>query len=279
MVRPSKNIHLLAILRKEIDKEQKELAAALNVNERTVRRIELKKQKLTQKLAERIGDLYDVDPDCLVRNDLRGGLRTRDGRKWTEKTRDEIRARLARWGDLEVYARKAQRGLSASLLYQYLKISHIIRNLPEPEDRLMEWAQLFHLAESALTGSQPITEEWTIKDFEPDTTLETVLDDLQAIWSDQRLIRRIEKRRIKQQKEKSEWLEMQLALLGLLGGFTPRGAVAKEVLEELGPKRVPEMKIKELRAMVRERCLQEGVPWREAFHPFKAIEAAWKDMN
>jgi plasmid maintenance system antidote protein VapI len=148
---------LLAVLRDKLgDLQQDDIARRLGIHPRTVQNIELGKRKLTRAMAERIGDTFDVDPECLIANDLAKGLKTRDGRAWTAKVRLEIRDRLLRWGELEPYARQGQRRISASLLRQYLQISHLIGILPDSEQRFKEWTALFELAYGALLWSQPI---------------------------------------------------------------------------------------------------------------------------
>ncbi len=274
-MRPSKNLHLLARLRHELGSlaSQDYVAQRINVHPKTIQRIETGRRKLTRLMAERLGDAFDVDPLCLMENNLETGLRNREGRRWTAKNRREIQNRLRRWGDLEPYARQAQRGVSAALLYQYLKISHIIRKLPEPEDRLIDWVRLFDLAISALIYSQPKTRQWSRNDFRPKGTLETVFDDLQAIWSDQRLIKRIEKRQTKQQKEDNDTLELKRTYAEMLG-WNERGLIAAQLIEET--KEDEEMTNLEFIDLVQERCLKEGVSWPERFDPFEAI-VAWQE--
>ena len=79
------------------------------------------------------------------------------------------------------------------MLCQYLRISHILRKLPEPEDQLINWVLLFELALGALRHTEPATETWTVQDLEPKEDLELILDDVQAIRTDLRLVKRIEK--------------------------------------------------------------------------------------
>ena len=107
MPRPSKNVHVLALLRRELGLKQQDIASRVGVNVRTIRRIELGTQNLTWTMAERLGDSYGVDPVCLITNDMANGLKTHDGRPWTRRTRLVTRNRLMRWGDLELHARQA----------------------------------------------------------------------------------------------------------------------------------------------------------------------------
>jgi transcriptional regulator with XRE-family HTH domain len=270
-MRPSKNVHLLALLRKELRLQQSDVAVKIGVSVRTIRRIELGSQKLTSRLAEVLGDAYDVDPSSLIENNLEKGLRTRDGRRWTAKVRLEIRDRLRRWGDLEPYVRQAQRGISAALLYQYLQIANILRKLPDPEDRLVDWVKLFDLSLSALLHSQPTAEHWTAMDeLDPKMSLETVFDDLQAIWSDQQLVRRTEKRQSKHNEKDGLEYRAKRTYAGLLG-WNERGLVATKLIEELGIEKVVQMRHREFIRLVQKRCQKEGVRWPKAFDPFQAI--------
>src|ERR1700740_2914615 len=145
-MRPSKNIHLLARMRKELGElTQEDIAKKIGVHVRKIRRIELGAQKLSRILAERISDIFEVDPDCLMKNDLVKGLRTRNGEKWTPKLRLEIQNRLKRWGDLEPDVRRAQRSRCAVLFRQYLEISNLIQQLPNPGEQLQKWQMLFQI--------------------------------------------------------------------------------------------------------------------------------------
>jgi len=147
----------------------------------------------TRGLAERIGDAYDVDPDCLLANSLSRGLYTSDGQRWTKETWREVKAQLARWGDLEPYARQRQRAITAGLLGQYLRIAHLIRQLPDPSEQMSRWEMLFQLAIGALIHAEQRTKKLTGQDYFCHDRLETVLDDVQAVLSEIRLIRRVEK--------------------------------------------------------------------------------------
>lgn len=276
MPRPSKNIHLLAILRQKLNLQQSELAAKVGVSARTIRKAELGTQKLSYRLAESIGDAFDLDPQSLIRNDLSKGLHTRDGRRWTTKTRLEIQNRLKRWGDLEPYARQSQRGISAALLYQYLQIAALIRDLPEPEYRLMEWGQLFNVAQSALFYSQPAAWENRGEGFSsPLGTLDTILDDIQAIRSDLRLVKRIEKRQAKSLEKSNGQYKLQLSFASYFG-WNDRGLIAAKMVNELGSEKVKKMSFAQFRDLVHERCRKHGVPVPEKFDAFKAL-AAYSD--
>jgi hypothetical protein len=211
-------------------------------------------------------------------NNLEGGLRTRNGRRWTTKIRLEILNRLKRWGDLEQYAREAQQGISVVLLHQYLEISHLLRKLPEPEDALINWSLLFSVAKGALLYSEDATtKEWTVADLRPGGDLDTVLDDLQAIFSEMRLIKRIEKRAAKQQQKQSKdgGFKLKLAEVRFFG-WNDRGLMAVKLIEELGAEKVEKLTLREFTALVRDRCLREGISWPKPFDACKAI-VAWQE--
>jgi plasmid maintenance system antidote protein VapI len=272
-MRPSKNEHLLAILRKELGEHvtQAYLAEKIRVHPTTIRRIELGKRKLTRTLAERIGDAFDVDPQCLMENDLEKGLRTRDGRRWTSKTRLEIQNRLRRWGDLEPYARRAQRGLQSVLLHQYLDISHLIRQLPNPDVQLFRWALLYMLAKGALIHAEPATEKLSGKDYSCHDPLETVLDDVQAVLSEIRVIRRVEKRQAKQpdQSERTQYKKM----LADFFGWDDRGLIAWDLFNELGQPAFDKMSFYgDFVDLVNKRCKKQGIPIPKPFDPFEAMQ-------
>lgn len=272
MPRPSKNVHLLATLRQELNLHQVELAERVGVSDRTIRKVELGAQKLSYRLAEAIGDTFDLDPQSLIRNDLSKGLITWDGRPWDRKKRREIQARLRRWGDLEPYARQAQRGITAALLYQYLEISDLIRHMPDPEIRLIEWVLLFQLAKNALIFSQPPV-------FGPykepsSGSLDTVLDDIQAVRSDLRLIQRVEKRQAKQLPEVQEKYRLKFSMARHFG-WNDRALVAAKVVEELGGEKTGKMPFVDFVQLVHDRCKAEGVPVPEYFDAFDAV-VAWQ---
>jgi transcriptional regulator with XRE-family HTH domain len=271
-MRPSKNVHLLARLRAELGLSQEDVGNKIGVNERTIRRIELGSQKLTAALAERIGDSYDVDPDCLMKNDLEKGLRTREGGRWTRKIRLEIKNRLQRWGDLEPYARQEQRGLHAVLLDEYLQISHLIRQLPSPSETLFRWSFLFMLAKGALIHAEPETEKLSGKDYFCNDRLETVLDDVQAVLSEIRVIKRVEKRAKSKRQNGDPKLQIKLAYIGRFGGFNECGLIATKLVDELSISELKNMQLSDFDDLVRERCKKEGVPIPKRFDPFKAMQ-------
>jgi transcriptional regulator with XRE-family HTH domain len=269
-MRPSKNVHLLARLRNELDLSQADVGAKIGVTERTIRRIELGSQKLTAALAERIGDSYDIDPDCLMKNDLEKGLRTRDGRPWDAKTRLQIRTRLLRWGELEPKARQAERGWHAVLLFQYLQIAHLIRVLPDRERQLNRWSLLFNLAKGAWVEAEPATRNLGGGEYFCHDRLETVLDDVQAVLSEIRVIKRIEKRARNNGQNKDPKLEMKLAYIGFFG-FNERGLIATRLIDELPVAQFMSMTLPDFTKLLNERCRKEGVPIPPPFDPIEAM--------
>jgi transcriptional regulator with XRE-family HTH domain len=277
-MRPSKNLHLLCRLRRELNLSQADVGAKVGVTERTIRRIELGSQKLTAALAERIGDSYDVAPSCLAENNLGTGLRTRNGRRWTAKTRLEIRSRLQRWGELEPYARHVQRDISAVLLHQYLRMANLIRKMPEPERQLYRWTQLFYVAWGALVNSEPAMSGLTWGDVEPDPSLgglDQVFDDLQAVRSDRQLIQRIEKNQPKKQDD-LDWKQAFKLYMIVRLGWTDRGKIGLDVIDELtnlDPEKAENMKIEEWDDLIYERCKKLSARLEEPFDPFGAIES------
>jgi transcriptional regulator with XRE-family HTH domain len=270
-MRPSKNMHLLALLRNGLKLAQSDVAAKIGVHETTIQRIETGTRKLTRTLAERIGDAYDVDPDCLLANNLSRGLYTTDGQRWTAKTRREVKARLARWGNLEPYVRRTQRGRQGVLLQQYLEISHLIHQLPNPDVQLIRWSSLFMLAKGALVLTEPATENWTGKDYSCHDRLETVLDDVQAVLSEIRFIKRIEKRARRDGQNRDPKLEIKLAYIGRFGGFTECGLIVAGLIEELSESELLDMRLSDFDKLAKERCKKAGVPVPKRFDPFEAM--------
>jgi transcriptional regulator with XRE-family HTH domain len=270
-MRPSKDVHLLARLRAELGLSQADVGKKIGVAERTIRRIELGTQRLTAALAERIGDHYDVAPNCLMENDLEKGLHTRDGQRWTKKTRLEIHNRLRQWGDLEPYARQAQRGLDASLLYQYREIRDLIRRMPNPGEQLYRWSLLHNMAVAVLLRAEPAWKNTTWRDILTDAKLETVLDDVQAILSEIRVIKRIEKRAKNNQQNGDPKLEIKLAYTGVFG-FDERGLIATKVIDEVSISELESMQYSDVIDLVNKRCKKEGVPIPEPFDALKAMQ-------
>jgi plasmid maintenance system antidote protein VapI len=272
-MRPSKNVHLLAILREKLNLSQKCVAAAIQIHPSSVRNIELGRRKLTPAMAERLGDAYDVDPKCLMGNNLKNGLRTRDGRRWTKKTPLEIQNRLKRWGNLEPYARQAQRGWQGVLLQQYLEISHLIRQLPNPDVQLIRWSFLFMLTKGALIHAEPATEKMTGQDYACHDRLETVLDDVQAVLSEIRVMKRIEKRAKSNGQNRDPKLEIKLAYIGRFGGFTERGLIAAKLIDELSVSELENMQPSDFDDLVNEiRCKKAGIPIPKPFDPFEVMQ-------
>jgi transcriptional regulator with XRE-family HTH domain len=270
-MRPSKNVHILARLRHELgDLRQQDVAERIGIKADTLHRIETGRRNLTYKLAERIGDTFGVDPRCLTENNLERGLRTRDGHKWTAKTRREIQNRLKRWGDLEPFVRQSQKTLHGALLYQYLEISQLIRRLPNPSDQLYRWSQLFRLAKAVLAYSEPATKTWTGTEYFCHDKLETIVDDVQSILSEARIIKRLEKRAKHNRQARDPKLEIKLAYAGIFG-FDKRGLIANKLIEELSVSEFENMQISDFDDLVNERCKKEGVPIPERFDPFEAM--------
>jgi plasmid maintenance system antidote protein VapI len=271
-MRRSKNVHLLAILRKELDLSQKCVATTIQIHPSSVRNIELGRRQLTRTLAERIGNAYNVDPECLMANNLEKGLRARDGRRWTKTIKDEIQNRLKRWGDLEPYARQAQRGLHAALLYQYLEISHLIRRMPNPGEQLDRWSALYRLAVAALLWAEPDWKHATRGDVRTDAKLEVVLDDIQAIFSEIRVIKRLEKQAKHNRQTRDPKFELKLACAGLFG-FDRRGLIAAKLIDEISLSELESLPdFTSVFDLVNERCKKEGIPIPELFDPFKAMQ-------
>ena len=69
MPRPSKNQHVVAVLRKAIDLGQQQLAACVGVSKSGLQKIELEERKLTGETAKRIADHTGVDLDWLLAGD------------------------------------------------------------------------------------------------------------------------------------------------------------------------------------------------------------------
>jgi hypothetical protein len=123
----------------------------------------------------------------------------------------------------------------AALFYEYLDISHLIRSLPNPQWQLIRWIMLFDLARSALIYNEPAVRKggWKGPDLRRHNgTLETVLDDVQAILADMRVIKRIEKRRSKEQKEDGK-RSLKRSYADFFG-WDDRGLVAAKLVDELG---------------------------------------------
>jgi hypothetical protein len=273
-MRPSKNIHLLAILRRDVGKlTQADVAFVAKVSARTIRDIELCAHPMSRPVAENIGYYYDVDPDCLIHNDLSKGLRTLEGRPWNSKTRKDVRSRLKRWGNLAPEARRVQREITSVLLGQYLQIAHLIRKLPDPSWQLTKWSQLFNVAKTALAFSEPATKGWKAVELLCEDKLETVLDDVQAVLADAQLVKRIKKR---QPGHSNETLELKRLYVQFFG-WNDRGIVAANLFDELGRERIENMKLFEFALLVQDSCEKAGINWPQPFDPFDAIQA-WQDF-
>jgi hypothetical protein len=273
-MRQSKNIHLLAILRRDLGGlTQADVAFVAKVSTRTIRDVELCAHRMSRPVAENIGYYYDVDPDCLIRNDLSRGLRTLEGRRWSSKTRKDVRSRLKRWGDLAPEARRIQQEITAVLLEQYLLIAHLIRKLPDPSWQLIKWSQLFNVAKTALAFSEPATKGWKAVELLCEDGLEVVLDDTTAVLADVQLVKRIRKRQ--QPSRSNETTELKRLYVQLFG-WNERGIVAANLFDELGRERIENMKLFEFARLVQDRCEKAGINWPQPFDPFEAIKA-WQD--
>jgi hypothetical protein len=130
--------------------------------------------------------------------------------------------------------RRFESYIAAALFEQYLQIAFTFRKLPDPEDRLLDRVQLFGLSVSALLHSQPTTEGWTVgEELAQRGTLETIFDDLQAIWNDRQLIIRFEKQEAKRAEKGDKNYLLKRAYAGLFG-WNDRGLVAAKLFPNIG---------------------------------------------
>src|SRR6478672_11275141 len=134
-MRLSKKHHVVAVLREQIGEAlqkdgqpitQENFAASVGAKRRTIQDIELGVRDISVPLADKISRKWNVSMTSLRQNDLKGGLRTRDGKPWTAppspSERPKTKARPAQkvtWEALSESARHSRVITTQMLLNQF----------------------------------------------------------------------------------------------------------------------------------------------------------------
>ena len=134
-MRRSEVHHVLALLRRELNLSQEELATLAGKSTNTIKSVELGRLKLSESLAEKIGVVTNVNPACLLKNDLAAPLTDWNGRPYTAQAFHEAKERgdsfqaggekISRWSlgehllDLfAVYVAAEKRGVGTAYLFR-----------------------------------------------------------------------------------------------------------------------------------------------------------------
>jgi transcriptional regulator with XRE-family HTH domain len=280
-MRPSKNLHVIALLRKEMAPPtgltQREFGERAGIPESTIQGIELKRRRLSRPIAEKISSAFDVSLDSLLLNDIAGGLKRRNGEPWTNKTRVETDKKFKRWGNLAPDARMAKLNATQLLLSQYLELSAFFEDSSlDGQTALNDWLFLYQLASRALKRLHERA-EYRKADSR---TIDSVVDDVRALKSN---IAAWTTRAKKSAKSKNRELGIK-RLLAERYGWDDRGLAAVELAEELGFERVSDMMYPDQFAgLLNERLKQKGqrLLFRESNFTlaFAAIKAVYGEFS
>jgi len=150
--------------------------------------------------------------------------------------------------------------------------STIAAGCSNPDEQLIRCSLLFTVAKGALIHAEPETEQWTGKDYSCHDRLQTILDDVQAVLSEIRIMKRIEKRAKRSGQNRDPKLEIKLAYIGRFGGFNECGLIATKLIDELSESELLDMQLSDFDDRVFKRCKKEGVPIPKRFNPFEVMQ-------
>lgn len=193
-MRPSKNVHIVALLREELGLTQRAFAAEVGIPYATYQAIEStgrRRRRLTSAQARRIGDKYNVSENSLLLNDIEGGLKRPDGQPWSPPTENdkaklqaEIKRKAKNWGNLAPADLRTRVTAIQVLLGQYDEMSDYFKHasFDNPHETLRQWMWLFILSKRALIKLQDaggyLRTHWPIP---PDDGLNGIIDDIRAV--------------------------------------------------------------------------------------------------
>lgn len=154
------NTHVIALLRQRMipPLSQKEFAKEFGVSGALIQGIELgpKRKKLSDQLARKISDQWDVDLDQLLLNSINEELRRQNGQPWTPEAVESRRRKLEWIGALKL--EQVENSLvplqiivgQVAYLQEFFQNGILLNNYQARE----QWTKLFHLATAALSRLQ-----------------------------------------------------------------------------------------------------------------------------
>jgi len=194
MSRRSRNVHIVAHLRKETGLTQEAFAAEVGIPYATYRAIESigrRQRRLTSAQARKISDRWDVSETSLLLNDVEGGLKHPNGQPWDPgaanvkaKLQAEIKRKAKRWGNLGPEELSTRVTAIQMLLGQYDEMADYFKHasFENPHETLIQWMWLFILSKRALIKLQDaggyLRTHWPVP---PDDGLNGIIDDVRAV--------------------------------------------------------------------------------------------------
>jgi transcriptional regulator with XRE-family HTH domain len=186
-MRPSPRRHVLALIREELGKSQKELAGILCLSGSGMQKIELGSLPLSPDTARRASERLGVSIEDLIKNNVSTPLRAVNGKRWTKKVYDEWRASLSKWAKLNSEEHALRLRNSELLLRGYLRHRSLVESFENPDagaallDSYLERALTKFTKQNRELLKKGGSEEVVSKLDNDDYGLESVLWDVQEV--------------------------------------------------------------------------------------------------
>jgi hypothetical protein len=293
MSRPSKDQHILAILRKRIPPagkpplSQERFAESVKSKRRTIQDVELRKRPLSVSLAARISRRWDVSETCLLQNDLKGGLRDRKGQPWKSpllpQSKSKTKSRPVEKISWEILPESAlhSRVLTTTILLDQFQnvrdyFEHAVR---DQHEAYFQWQFLFTLCFGALDQLQT---DGSYHRSNYEDPVEATLGEIHQLKSTLRTwSKRTQKMESKMDAPASESLR---TLLADRYGWDERGAQAYELaLEFLRNGKALQIDTAEFVSMLNARLIEKRlrplhriVTLKECFDAIKSVYEGMK---
>jgi DNA-binding XRE family transcriptional regulator len=292
-MRPSKNVHIVAHLRKELELTQRVFAQSVGIPFATYQAIESsgkRQRKLTSAQARRIGEKYNVSENSLLLNDIKGGLKSPSGQPWSpptendkKKLQDEIKRKAKKWGNLGPEELRTRVTAIQVLLGQYDEMADYFKyaSFDNPHETLIQWMWLFILSKRALIKLQDaggyLRTHWPIP---PDDGLSGIIDDIRAVktnvatWTT----------KAAQAEKASEELASERIKRSFADryGWNDSALVAYELAKEIGFSKAEAMQRRGFDSRLNERLKEKGLRplYREVSvkECFEAIRSVYEEI-
>jgi hypothetical protein len=191
-MRRSKNAHVVALLREKLGSgnqplSQEKFAASVDVKRRTIQDVELGVRPISVSLADKISRRWDVSMACLRQNDLKNGLRHRNGQPWTASPSAGIGSQVkprpiekASWDTLSEAALHSRVVSTQVLVSQFQNLrDYFDHGACDKQETILQWQFLFFLCFRALDRLQT-DGTYHRRDYSGDD-VEATLGDLHAL--------------------------------------------------------------------------------------------------
>jgi transcriptional regulator with XRE-family HTH domain len=281
-MRPSKNQHVVALLREQIGLSQEKFAESVDVKRRTIQDVELCVRPISVAIADKISRKWGVSISCLRQNDLKHGLRDLNGNPWTTASMPgHQRKSSARnsWDTLSEATLHYRIRSTQMLVSQFQDLRDFFdHGVCDKQEALLQWHFLFRLCFLALDKLQT---DGTYSRRDHGDAVESTLGDLHAL-----------DKALRTWTKRSKKLEIQMDAKATEAyrnlycdryGWDTRGTEAYELARELGLKEAAQMDQGEFVSKLNQRLMDKGLRplYREVKMKdcFEAIRAVYDDTG